>query len=71
MLKWYSKITIIIGYAQPRKSISNRELPNDRKIRTAILQDIDKSSSKNNLFVMQYAQIVTHDTEFTLLKESG
>ncbi|CAI6350006.1 unnamed protein product [Macrosiphum euphorbiae] len=59
------------GYSQPRKSVSGHELPEVRKIRKTIFKDIDKSSPKHNLFVMQYAQIVTHDTENTLLKKTG
>jgi len=50
-------------------------LPNARQIRTAIFIDNDKcrneSSPIYNLFVMQYAQIITHDVAFTVLKESG
>ncbi|XP_060871134.1 peroxidase-like isoform X1 [Metopolophium dirhodum] len=59
------------GYSELRKSVSGHELPEVRKIRKTIFKDIDKFSPKHNLFVMQYAQIISHDTTNTLLKETG
>lgn len=51
--------------------MSGRELPNVRSIRKALFKDIDRPSPKHNLFVMQFGQIVAHDTELTPLKSSG
>ncbi|XP_022170134.1 peroxidase-like isoform X2 [Myzus persicae] len=59
------------GYSHLRKSVSGSELPEVRKIRKTIFKDIDKSSAKHSLFVMQYAQIINHDTARTLDKETG
>jgi len=68
---YYYEIIFFLGYSQPRKSVSGHELPEVRKIRKTIFKDIDKTSPKYNLFVMQYAQIINHDTASTLIKEKG
>lgn len=64
-------VFFFLGKSQPRKAVSGRELPNVRSIRKSIFKDIDRPSSKHNLFVMQFGQIVAHDTELTPLKSSG
>lgn len=51
--------------------MSGRNLPNSRLIRTTIFQDLDAQSPINNLYVMQFGQLIAHDTELTLSKASG
>ncbi|VVC25042.1 Hypothetical protein CINCED_3A001808 [Cinara cedri] len=58
------------GNRQPRKAVSGRELPNARHIRRTIFQDIDKPTIKHNLFIMQFGQMIAHDTELTVSKTS-
>lgn len=51
-----------------RRSKSGRELPNSRLIRTTIFKDANENSPKNNLQVMQFGQMIAHDTEENLPK---
>jgi len=61
----------IEGVREIRRAVSGRELPNVRHIRTAIFTDVDRPAPQHNLFVMQFGQIVAHDTELTLTKSMG
>lgn len=58
----------ILGNNEPRKAKSGRELPNVRHIRTTLFQDRDKPTPEHNLYVMQFGQIIAHDTEMTASK---
>lgn len=60
-----------IGVDQPRKSVSGRELPNSRHIRTTLFQDLDRPAPKHSLYAMQFGQTIAHDTEFALPKRSS
>lgn len=51
--------------------MSGRDLPNSRLIRTTIFQDLDVNAPITNLYVMQFGQLIAHDTELTLSKASG
>jgi len=61
----------MLGVSKPRKSVSGRELPNVRHIRTKIFTDLDRPAPQHNLMVMQFGQIVAHDTELTMSKSLG
>lgn len=59
---------MISGISQPRKAKSGRDLPNARHIRRILFQDKDKPNSESSLLLMQFGQIIAHDTELTLAK---
>lgn len=59
------------GKDEPRKAVSGRELPNARHIRTTLFKDMNKPAPKHNLYVMQFGQMVAHDTELTISKTSS
>lgn len=61
----------ILGISVPRKAVSGRALPNARHIRTKLFLDADKPAPTHSLFVMQFGQVVAHDTELTISKTLG
>lgn len=51
--------------------MSGGELPNVRRVRTNIFGDVDQPSPDHNLFVMQFGQILAHDTQLVVYKGAG
>lgn len=56
------------NHSQIRKSKSGHELPNVRHIRTAAFIDKDFPAPRHNSLMMQFGQIITHDTALLLSK---
>ncbi|XP_050432036.1 peroxidase-like [Adelges cooleyi] len=56
------------GISQLRNSVSGNALPNVRHIRTTIFTDRDMPAPRHNLYVMQFGQVIAHDTELVISK---
>lgn len=66
--KTCDNLILYIGVYEQRKAVSGSELPNVRTIRKTIFKDMDRPAPKYNLFLMQFGQMVAHDTELLVRK---
>ncbi|XP_046660395.1 peroxidase-like isoform X2 [Homalodisca vitripennis] len=59
------------GVSKVRKTKSGKELPNVRQLRTLLFPDKNVPDSVNMLNVMQWGQLVAHDTSHIVQQSSG
>lgn len=70
-LVFYVCFLYSIGVNKVRMSRNGKELPNVRILRTSLFPDKDIPDDLNLLMVMQWGQLIAHDTTHIVQQDSG